>query len=143
MAGSSVTVARASNFKGLAREILISLACVSDDGNGSIPDQDITGLEEWELKEVQNINPGSAQPTTTYKVKIVDADAGAMFLSGDLSITASEKEFTGGHNTLGWYPRIDGTITVKFRNSADSAVANVGNSKTFTVKLRFEKKQGL
>jgi hypothetical protein len=143
MAGSSVTVTRASNFKGLAREILISLACVSDDGAGTIPDQDIAGLDEWELKEVQSINPASAQPSTAYKIKIEDADAGVLLITTDRSVVASAKEFVGGHETLGWYPRIDGTITVKFRTSADDGAGNLGNSKTVTLKLRFEKKQGL
>ncbi len=142
MAGS-VTVSRASNFTGLVREILISFACTSDAAAGTIPDQDIVGLTEWELKEVQNINPASAQPSTTYKIKIVDADGGELLKTTDRSTTASAKEFTGGHETLGWYPRIDGTITVKFRNSADDAAANVGNSKTVTIKLRFEKKKGM
>ena len=143
MAGSSVTVTRASNFTGMVRELLISLACVSDDGAGTIPDQDIAGLTEWELKEVQNINPAAAHPTTAYKVKIEDSDAGVLLITTDRSVVASKKEFTGGHEQLGWYPRIDGTITVKFRNSADDAAANVGNSKTVNIKLRFEKKQGV
>ena len=142
MAGT-VTVTQTSNFTGLAREMMISLACVSDASAGTIPDQDLVGYDQWELKEVQNINPASAQPTTTYKIKIVDADAGELLKTTDRSVVASAKEFTGGHETLGWYPRVDGTITVKFRNSADDAAANVRNSKTVTVKLRFEKKQGV
>ena len=143
MAGSSVTPTRVSNFAGLAKEVLISLACVSDDAAGTIPDEDIAGMQEWELKEVQNVNPAASQPTTAYKIKIEDSEAGVIFLSTDRSVVASAKEFTGGHETLGWYPRVDGTITVKFRNSADDAAADVGNSKTVTLRLRFEKKQGV
>ena len=55
-----------------------------------------------------------------------------------------EHEFREASVTsIGWYPRIDGTITIKFRTSADDGAANVGNSKTLTLKLRFEKKQGI
>ena len=137
----SVTVTQNSNFVGEARELLITLACVSDASAGTIPDQDLKGLTEWNLIEIQNINPAADHATTTYKVKIVDADGGTLFIhSGDRSIVASAKEYTGGHEHLGWYPRIDGTITVKFRNSDDDAAAGIGNSKALTIKLRFEKK---
>lgn len=140
MAGSSVTLTRTSNFKGEVREVLMTLACVSDDTDGSVPDQEIKGMTEWELKDMQNVNPAANQPTTAYKIKIVDDEAGILLRSTDRSIVASDKEFTGGHETLGYFPKIDGTITVKFRNSADDAAADVGNSKTFTVRLRFGKK---
>jgi len=141
MAGT-VTVTRTSNFGGMAREAIVSLACVSDSSAGTIPNQNINIGADWELREVININPASAQPTTGYRIKIVDPNGLKIFFSStDRSTTASAVEANGGHEYIGWYPRIDGQITVSFRDTGDASAANVGNSKTFTVKLRFVKKQ--
>lgn len=140
MAGE-VTKSRTSNFRGTAREVNIALACTSDAAAGTIPDTTIPLMNGFQLTEVHNLNPAAAYPTTTYRIKITDADGGVLLLTGNRSVTASAKEFTGGHETLGWYPRITGTITVSFRNSADDGAANVGNSKTFTVTLVFIPKE--
>lgn len=143
MAGT-VTATRSSNFGGMAREAIVSLACTSDASAGTLPNTNINIGADWELKEIININPASAQPTTGYRIKITDPNGLRIFFSStDRSTTASAVEAAGGHEELGWYPRIDGQITVSFRDSGDSAAADVGNSKTFTVKLRFEKKQGI
>jgi len=140
MAGTVTETGRASN---VFNEIIVTLACTSDASAGTIPDTNLTGLEKYELKEVVNINPASAQPSTAYLIAIEDADGLRMFTSPtSRSVTASAAESTGGHETLGWYPRVDGTITVKFRTAADDGAADVGNSKTLTVRLRFERKRG-
>lgn len=143
MAGT-VTQTRSSNYFGRVAECIVSLACVSDASAGTIPNETVNIGKDWELKEVININPAADQPTTAYRIKIVDTNGvKAYFSPTDRSITASAVESSGGHEHIGWYPRIDGAVTVSFRDSGDTGAANVGNSKSFTVKLRFEKKQGI
>ena len=127
MAGSVATT-RSSNFKGKVNERYVSLACTADAADGSVPDTDLAGFEGWRLTEVQTIpGTGGVQPDA-YTVTVSDADGGTLLLTSNRSQTA--KEFVGGHETLGYYPKIEGNITV--------AVGDLGNSNETTVKLKFE-----
>lgn len=143
MAGSSVTVTRTSKDVGHVKnaEVVISLACVSDDTNGLIPNQTFAGLKDYVLTEVQPIPDGVAPLTSAFEIRFEDANGEAVFLSA--SIAVDSKAPIGGHTTLGWYPRIDDSNTFKIVDPADhTSTISVGNSKEMDVILRFEKKQG-
>ncbi len=114
---------------GKTRERVYTLACVGDAADGgSVPVATISGMAGWRLTELQT-KPGSggAQPDA-YTVAIADSDSGALLTTSARSQTA--KEFVGGHESLGYYPKIEGDITV--------TLTALGNSNTTTVKLKFE-----
>jgi hypothetical protein len=129
MAGSVVTT-RTSNAKGKSFDVIYTLLCTGDSGDGgSVPAETIKRLEGYRLTELQTVpGAGAAQPDA-YDVTISDADSGTLLSATGRSQTA--KEFVGGHETLGYYPKIDGTISI--------AVTDLGNSNEATLKLKFEK----
>ena len=147
MAGSSVTVTT-SNAVGLGgdKEIIINLSCVSDDTNGTVPDQDLGdtegygGLIYYYLDEVIT-TPGSSPPTTQYRVYIADADGAQLFLSSsDRSLSDKELEAAYSGSTTGNYPRIDGTVTVRVAATGAITQADIGNSKDLEIELRLYRK---
>lgn len=130
MAGT-VTVTKAPNFNGEVRERVFTLACVGDAADGgSVPSETLKSLKGYRLTELQT-TPGSGgvQPDE-YTVEVTDADGGTLLLTSSRSQTA--KEYAGGHETLGYYPKIDGNIAI--------AVSDLGNSNETTLKLKFELK---
>ena len=155
MAGSSVTVTTAPSkylvgFGG-RNEIVVSLACVSDDAAGTVPSETLdstdglAGLVAYQLQEVITVPDSVAPPTTAYRVKIVDSVTGEkLFIGTARAVGASAiSETQGGYEHLGFYPPIDNapTITLIQDDGATEAAADVGNSKELTIKLRFVKRE--
>jgi hypothetical protein len=128
----------------------VTLACVSDSSAGTVPDQalgssqGLSGLVNYNLIEVIT-NPDSvAPPTTAYRVKIVEASGRKIFIGSARAVGASAiSESQGGHEYLGYYPPIESALTVSIiADDGDTeAAANVGNSKIFSVVLKFSIKE--
>ena len=129
MAGSVVQTNAYNLADGKTRERVYTLACVGDSADGgSVPAATISGMAAWRLTEVQTIpGSGGVQPDA-YTVTVADSDSGTLLLTTNRSQT--DKEFVGGHETLGYYPKIEGDITV--------TVSDLVNSNETTVKLKFE-----
>jgi len=153
MAGSSVTVTVSPSVYqvgyGGHNEVVVSLACLSDDADGSIPDQDLgsveslSGLKAYELNEVITVPDDTATPATAYRVKIVDSDGRKIFIGSARAVGVSAiAESQSGHEYLGYFPAVVGTLTVSFiaDDGATEDAADVGNEKVLTVKLRFVKR---
>ena len=142
MAGALVTPTVEVKDIGSAKkaEKVISLACLSDDATGLIPNQILTGLQDYVLTVVTPIPDGTVPVTSAFEIKIVDADGTTVFLSA--SIAVDSKTPLGGQNTLGWYPRFDNaTYTLSIVDPADHvSTLSVGNAKKLKIVLRFEKK---
>jgi len=137
MAGTVVQT-RTTNPGKVKIERIVTLTCVSDSANGTIPDTALAGLSGLELREIIT-TPGAAPPTTAYRIYITSANAGRMFLGSDRSAAGAE-ERQSGHEDLGYYPAVDNTLTVRIAATANTNAANVGNSKNLVVKLRFAKR---
>jgi len=144
MAGT-VTLTKSSNFFGTAREKFATLALVSDDSDGSLPDIDLYGFEDCDLKEYMYDPDAVATPANTFDFVIVEKANPTRIVyesgsdgGGGLDATAFKREMS---LYTGDFPRIDGPLTVKFVSPADhSAACDVGNSKEAVLKLAFEKK---
>ena len=137
MAGTVVQT-RTTNPGKVKFERIVTLTCVSDAAAGTIPDETLAGLSGLELKEIIT-TPGTAPPTTAYRVYVTSANAGRMFLGSDRSAAGAE-ERQSGHEDLGYYPAVDNTITVRVAATANTNAANVGNSKNLVITLRFAKR---
>lgn len=142
MAGSSVTVTRISRDIGGIRkkEVVLTLACVSDDTNGTIPEQALLGLSEYVIKTIRPI-PSGTPVTSTFEIRIEDANDKALFLSGTIAVDNSD--VIGGHagSTAGDYPRMDAASAFKIVDPSDhSTIHDVGNSKQLSVIIELEKK---
>ena len=141
MAGSSVTPTRTDrDVNGVRKaEVLVSLACLSDDTNGLVPTQSLTGLGDYVLTEAQAIPDGTAPFTAAFEIVIQDSNSADIFRSGSIAVDSSKP--IGGHTYLGFYPRMGDTATFKLVDPSDhSSNINVGNEKEATIILRFEKK---
>lgn len=142
MAGSSSTVTRTTNankVKGPPTEVMVSIAWVSDDTNGTVPDVTLAGLSQYTLVEVQPIPDATLPATTAFEILVRDANTAELFASGEVAVDSEAR--LGGHYSLGYFPCLDASGTVELVTHADHAVAaNIGNSKQLTVNLRFEKK---
>jgi len=126
MAGT-VTTTRESDFNGPKPEVKWTLDILSDAAGAA--DTTIAGMKGWKLAEVQTVpDSGGTQPDADYTGSITDADGGELLEIPARSQTA--KEYIGGHETLGYSPRIDGTITI--------TMAAMGNAKGTTMMIRFE-----
>jgi len=152
MAGSSVTVTVSPHIQmvghGGVGEVLISLACLSDDTDGSIPDQDLgatqnlAGLKAYTLTEIITDPDATAYPTTAYRVKVIEKATSRRLFRGSARSAAGVSQAQSAHEDLGYFPSVDNTLTVKFlADDGDTeAAADVGNEKIVTVKLRFTKR---
>ena len=141
MAGALTTPTRTSKDIGGVRnaEVHISLACLSDDTNGLVPNQTLTGLGDHVLKDVSPVPDATAPFTAAYEVKIVDENGATIFLSG--SIAVDSKAPIGGEATLGWYPRMGSSATFSLVDPSDhTSTINVGNEKEVVLNFLFEKK---
>lgn len=130
MAGSSVTPTRTSrDIDGIrSKEVTISLALVSDDTNGLVPSQALTGLGDYVLTEAKPIPDAVAPFTAAFEVLIEDVNGADLFRSGSIAVDSYAP--IGGHEYLGYYPRIDASATFKLVDPADhTSTINVGNSK--------------
>lgn len=148
MAGSSVTKTITSNYRKVKgerpTEVYVSFLCVSDDSTGLVPSSNIKNFDEYVLTQVVP-TPHAVTPfTSAFEVRIEDAvTGGRLFLSG--SIAVDSKEMIGGHagSNDGNYPRMPSSATFKIVDPSDhTSTLNVGNTKTHTIGLRFEKQQG-
>ena len=137
MAGTVVQT-RTTNPGKVKIERIVTLTCVSDDSDGTIPDSTLINLSGFELREIIT-TPGATEPTTAYRVYITSANGGSMFLGSARSTTGVE-ERQSGHEDLGYYPAVDNTLTVRIAAAANTNAANVGNSKELVVTLRFVKR---
>ena len=127
MAGT-VTVTESRDLDGESKDIMRTLACVADAADGSVPTTTIKGLNGLRLTELMTTpGTGGAAPSA-YTVTVKDEDGGTLLETSNRSTTA--KEYVGGHESLGYYPKIEGDITVE--------VSDLGNSNETTVKLKFE-----
>lgn len=143
MAGSSITPTRTTQDidSNLRAEVILSIACVSDDTTGLIPDMNLTGLGDYVLTQIQPIPDAVAPATSAFEIRIADVNDGRLFLSG--SIAVDSKEIIGGHqgSNDGNYPRLDEAATLEFVDPADHvSTISIGNSKEMTIILRFEKR---
>lgn len=146
MAGSVAVTYAPSQYMigaGGAKEVIVSLTCVSDAAAGTVPSQALTGLTAYVLSKILT-EPGASVPTTAYRVKIVGTTSGRkLFIGTARAVGASaiaQKE--GGHEYSGEYPDIYEGITVSLiaDDGATEAAVNMGNSKNLVVKLVFVKK---
>lgn len=143
MANSAVTITRTSKDVDhvMRKSVEIELEYLSDDADGSVPDQELAGLDDYVLIEVKPIPDGSAPVTAAFAIVIFDADNSEIFDSGSVAVDATAA--IGGHtgNPGSNYPRLDNTPTLKIVEPADhTAAQNLGTEKVLTVKLRCEKK---
>jgi hypothetical protein len=143
MAGSSISVsAKGTEIKGVInKEIVLSVACVSDDTNGTVPDRDLNGFGDYVVTELKPVPDAVAPPTLAFSAILVDADGAEVFDSGDIAPGATDP--IGGHagHPSGLFPRMDESMTFKLVSTANHAVAaNLGNSKEIVFKLRLELK---
>lgn len=129
MAGTVTQTNQYNLADGKTRERVYTLECTGDAADGgSVPNSTIAGMAGWRLTEIQTIpGSGGVQPDA-YTVTVTDADSGQLVLTPNRSQTA--KEYYGGHETIGYYPKIEGDLTV--------AISDLGNSNETTVKLKFE-----
>ena len=143
MADSAVTITRTSRDvdRIMRKSVEIELEYLSDDADGSVPDQELAGFDDYVLIEVKPIPDGTAPVTGAFAVVLVDSDGSEIFDSGSIAVDGTAA--IGGHtgNPGGNYPRLDNTPTVKILDPTDhTTAANLGNEKVLTVKLRCEKK---
>lgn len=142
MAGT-VTVTQSSNYFGTARDRFRTLAFVSDVAAGSIPDQDLYGLDGTAGIEWLYDPDAVATPANTFDIVIVEKANPTRIVwqsgesgGGGVDATAYKREIM---NYSGVYPPVDGPLTVKFVSPADhSNACNVGNSKEGTIVFRFQ-----
>lgn len=140
MAGT-ITPVRSSNFNGTAREVILTLTCLSDAAAGTIPDYVFRGMQEFVLVQLKPTPHATTPITAAFEAIMVDADGSEVFESGEIATT--DTDIIGGNagHPAGHYPRMDSVMTLKFVTHADHTVAaNVGNSKIITLQARFEKK---
>ena len=141
MAGSSVTVTVSPHIQmvghGGVGEVLISLACLSDDTDGSIPDQDLgatqnlAGLKAYTLTEIITDPDATAYPTTAYRVKVIEKATSRRLFRGSARSAAGVSQAQSAHEVKSATPRTA---------LPTEAAADVGNEKIVTVKLRFTKR---
>lgn len=128
MAGT-VTKTRATNMRGEMRQIRYKLAVVGDASAGTVPNTTISDVKGYYLEEVLTYPGAGGAAPSAYTVDVQDVGRNNLAII-DLaarSTTATEAEI--GSVTLGYYPKIEGNLTV--------IVGNVGNSKTTTIELLF------
>ena len=143
MAGSTITPTRVSRDIGGVRkkEVVISIACLSDDTNGTVPNLTLTGLKDYVLTELKPIPHGTAPATSAFAVIILDENSSEIFDSGSIAVDSSD--VIGAHtgSPSGGYPRMDATATLKIVDPANHANAmDIGNEKQVTLIARFEMK---
>jgi len=139
MANASTTLARSSNFRGLARDIFQTLTILSDDADGSVDSQDLIGLDDCIGTELEFIPDSVATPSGTVEVRIENSDGNPVYLSGSIDATVYSRSLMTQYT--GNYPKIDGTVTVKLVDPSDhTSDCDIGNAKECQVKIRFEKK---
>lgn len=145
MAGSSVTVTRTSkDVDDIRRKsVTISLACVSDDTNGTVPAQSLDGLDEYVVISVRPIPDAVAPPTSAYEIRLEDEDDEPLFLSGSIATSSHDLlgGATGSGSKYGDYPRMSASTVFKIVDPADSTtLLNIGNSKELVANITLEKK---
>jgi len=141
MAGSTVTLTRKSNFRGLARDIIRELAYLSDAADGHVPDQDLLSLDDCILTEYSWDPDGSDTPANTFRLQLIDkATSRKVFDTGTTGVAADAFGLKMATALSGNFPRIDGIVTIKLVDPATEAACNIGNAKKGTLILRFEKK---
>lgn len=140
MAGSSCTVTQSvKKHGGVIVERLVTLAFVSDDADGTVPDQELTDLDNYLLDEIITTpGAGALAPTAVYRVAVQDDDSANIFLGTSRSL--SEKERQGGYEYTGKTPAIDSTITVVLKAADGTTAASIGNSNAIEVVLRLGRK---
>lgn len=123
MAGTvtTTTLRDGSKYK---RVHQLKYACTGDAADGgSVPDQTISGFDEWFLYHIETVpGAGAAAPSAVYDVEVKNS-RGTDLLQGtgaDRSVTAAEIAFPAGGP-----PIIDGDLTV--------SVGDLGNSNTTTL----------
>lgn len=143
MAGSSVTqtvVTNIRNTKSTPSWIEVTLACVSDDTNGTVPSQTLPNLEDYLLISMRPVPDAVAPPTSAFEVRMENSDGKSLFLSG--SIAVDSEAVIGGHagSDDGNYPRMDSASVFKIVDPADSTtLLDIGNSKEMDVIARYER----
>lgn len=143
MAGSSVTQTRTTNknkVKGPPTEIIVTLVCVSDSATGLVPSEVIAGLDEYVLTEVWPIAHATTPFTSAFEVRLEDTTTGGrIYLSGSVAVDSKEALAGNAGANQGQIPRAPASMTMKIVDPADHTTPlNVGNTKTHTIKMRFE-----
>lgn len=143
MAGSSISVsAKGKEIKGIInKEIILSVACVSDDTNGTVPDRALNGFGDYVVTEFKPVPDALAPPTAAFSAILVDSDGAEVFDSDNIAVGSTTP--IGGHagHPSGLFPRMDESMTFKLVTTANHAVAaDIGNSKEIIFKIRLESK---
>lgn len=141
MANSSCTVTTSPVFYGGADEIKKTLTYLSDETDGSCPDQALYNLKGYYIKEIKTTpSTGGTIPEDTYSVRVNDADDAKIY-SGPLCAVDATERWSGHAGTNeGQWPYIDGTITVQIvADDDDTAAADIGNENIIEVELTFKK----
>lgn len=133
------TAEQTRSWKGGKSERLVQVVYTSDASDGSVPNESVPGLSDFALEEVITTpSSGATAPTTTYRVKLVSATGGTVFLGGDRALDSEERQ--GGYEYNGKTPSIIDTLTLSLTAADGSAAANIGNSNIVTIGLIFKRK---
>lgn len=145
MAGSTCTVSTSWQDVDhiMRKSVEVTLEYLSDDSDGSVPDQELAGLHDYVLIEVKIIPDDTDYPANNYEIILVDTNDLEIFASGDITGGVATVSMVGGSegHPAGYYPRLDNTPTIKFVTHADHSVAaDLDDEKVVTIVLRCEKK---
>lgn len=138
MAGTAVTTQEVLKFGNVIAERLVTTVFTSDAADGSVPDEELTDLENYFIDEIITLPDGTSPPTTVYRVAITDEDGGVLFLGSDRALDTKERQ--GGYEYSGKAPAIDSTIEVKLLATDGTSAVTLGNSEIVTVTLRLKRK---
>ena len=138
MAGSAVTTQVLKKFGSIIAERLVTVVFTSDSTDGTVPDAEITDLDNYFIDEVITLPDGTSPPSAAYRVAVTDEDNGVIFLGLDRSLSMKERQ--GGYEYTGKAPGIDSTVEVKLLATDGSSAVTLGNSEIVTVTLRLKRK---
>jgi len=124
MAGT-VTKTRATN----TNEVRYTLAVTGDASAGTVPNTTISDVKGYYLEEVITYpGTGGAAPSA-YTLDLQDTGKNNLAIIDLAARSTTATEAVPGTETLNYYPKIKGNVTV--------IVGAVGNSKTTTIELLF------
>ena len=138
MAGTATVTQSLSKFGSVIAERLVTVVFTSDAADGSVPDAEVTDLENYYIDEVITLPDSTAPPSAAYRVAVTDEDNGVLFLGQDRSLSLKERQ--GGYEYYGKAPAIDSAIEVNLLATDGSSAVTLGNSEVVTVTLRLKRK---
>jgi hypothetical protein len=141
MAGSSVTQTRTSNFRKVKgrrpTRVTVTMACVSDDANGLVPNETTAGLSEYALQEILPVPDTVAPFTSPFEIRIDDSDGNPVYKSGQIEV--DDVDPISGSDASGNYALMEDSNVFKIVDPSDSeSTLSVGNSKEASFQLVFK-----